>query len=322
MKSNASRQDPPSPAAVDLSGEIAQDRVIAANRSFHNQIAQNYDRHESCAFQPYWQRAFEEDLETIESRVGSSGRPLRCLDCGGGTGNLALKMLTRGWSVTVVDTSEEMLAVLQEKARARGHAPRLVHGSIEWFLEQPSVGFDIVAFSSVLHHLYDYRSVVRQALAVVRPGGIFYSSHDPVVPTQPPLSRAFNTLDITVGKIIFDPADILPGIHRRFVKLFSPPDSLFQRVLVTSGDLAEYHAGTGVDDGEIVRVLQMNGFSLIEHLRYPAGRTHALYLLNKHLRLLENFKIIAQRGLGYGTARTLGEIGQRTAPRTTNRVKP
>lgn len=308
--------------AVDLSGDTAQDKVIAANRSFHNQIAQYYDRHESCAFQPYWQRAFEKDLETIESCVSSSGQTLQCLDCGGGTGNLALKMLARGWSVTVVDTSEEMLAVLRQKARTRGHAPRLVHGSIEWFLEQPSVGFDIVAFSSVLHHLYDYRSVVQQAVAVVRPGGIFYSSHDPVVPKQPPWSRAFNTLDISVGKIMFDPADILPGIRRRFVKLFSPPDSLFQRALVTSGDLAEYHAGTGVDDGEIVRVLQRNGFSLIEHLRYPAGRTRALYLVNKRLRLLENFKVIAQRDFGYGTTKTRVEMGQRTGPRTTSRVKP
>jgi len=142
-----------------------QDRVIAANRRFHNQIAQKYDRHESCAFQPYWQEMLEKDLETIQSCVSSPGRVLQCLDCGGGTGNFALKMLARGSRVTVVDASEEMLAVLQQKARAAGHSPRLVHSSIECFLEETCAPFDIVAFSSVLHHLYDYTSVVQQAAA-------------------------------------------------------------------------------------------------------------------------------------------------------------
>jgi hypothetical protein len=73
--------------------------------------------------------------------------------------------------------------------------------------------------------------------------------------------------------------------------------------------------------GEIVRVLEMNGFSLIEHLRYPAGRTQALHLLNKRLRLLENFKIIAQRDLGYVTTKKV-ETGTRSGPRApTSRVK-
>src|SRR6266481_3625304 len=292
MNTEASLTNQPSQAAADSCTDTAQDRVIAANRRFHNQIAQKYDRHESCAFQPYWQEMLEKDLETIQSCVSSPGRVLQCLDCGGGTGNFALKMLARGSRVTVVDASEKMLAVLEQKARAAGHSPRLVHSSIERFLEKTSVRFDVVAFTSVLHHLYDYRSVVQQAASALRPGGIFYSSHDPVVPKQAALTRAFNTLDIAVGKLMFDPADILPGIGRRFLKLLSPANSLFQRTLLTDGDLAEYHAGTGVDDAEIIRVLQRNGCSTVQYLRYPAGRTQALHSLNQRLRLLENFKII------------------------------
>src|SRR5258706_6454150 len=103
MNRNASLISHPSPTATDSYGGTAQDRVIAANRRFHNHIAQNYDRHESCAFQPYWQRSLEKDLETIQFCISSPGRTLRCLDCGGGTGNLSLKMLACAWSVTVVD---------------------------------------------------------------------------------------------------------------------------------------------------------------------------------------------------------------------------
>src|SRR2546430_9045237 len=52
-------------------------------------------------------------------------------DCGGGTGNLALKMLARGWNVTVVDVSDDMLDVLGEKAVANGFLPRLISSRSE-----------------------------------------------------------------------------------------------------------------------------------------------------------------------------------------------
>jgi len=47
-----------------------------------------------------------------------------------------------------------------------------------------------------------------------------------------------------------------------------------------------------------------SGFSMVEHLRYPVGRTRALHSLNKRLRLLENFKIIAHSDLGHRMTRT------------------
>ena len=129
----------------------------------------------------------------------------------------------------------------------------------------------------------------------VRPGGFFYSNFDPVVPKRPFWARAFHSLDTAVAKLTLDPADFLPGVKRRLRKLFLPRDPMLGRTLASPGDLAEYHALSGLDDTRILHLLRMTGFAIVEHQRYATGRTSAVRLLNERLRLLESFKIIARR---------------------------
>ena len=273
----------------------AEARIITANRDFYRQIAEKYDRCESCVSNAHLQEILEADLDKIHSCFTSLGRTPRCLDCGGGTGNLALKMLARGWNVTVVDVSDEMLGVLETNAAAKGFSPRLISSPIAQFLTSTSETFDLVAFNSVLHHLYSYTRVAELAVTRVGPRGFFYSNFDPAVPRNSFWARTFETLDITAAKFMLDPRDVLPGIWRRMRKLVRRRDSLFGRAVVSVGDLAEYHARTGVDDAQIICLLESDGFAIVEHQRYPAGRTRAAQFLNEHLRLLENFKIIARR---------------------------
>src|SRR5882762_8429301 len=198
------RNGPPeiSPGSVSdrntIRTKAAEDRVIAANVDFYRQIADKYESYEPYLFDKILQQSLEADLDKIGSYFASLGRAPSCLECGGGTGNLTLKMCARGWTVTVVDVSDEMLALLKEKARAKGYSPTLIRSSIERFLVARSETFDLVAFSAVLHHLHSYMSVVKQAISRVRPGGLFYSNHDPVVPERPGWTWAFDSMDITV----------------------------------------------------------------------------------------------------------------------------
>lgn len=273
----------------------AEARITAANKDFYRQFAERYDRYESCVCNAQLQEILEADLDKIHSWFTSLGRTPRCLDCGGGTGNLALKLLGRGWDVTVVDISDDMLRILEKKATANGFLPTLFSGSIAQFLSATSQVFDLVAFNSVLHHLYSYRRVAELAAMRVSAGGFFYSNFDPVVPRNSFRTRVFESLDTVAAKLMFDPRDILPGIWRRTRKLFHRRDALFARPVVSAGDLAEYHARTGVDDTQVVRLLKRSGFAIVEHQRYPAGRTRLTQFLNERFRLLENFKIIARR---------------------------
>jgi hypothetical protein len=204
-------------------------------------------------------------------------------------------MCARGWKVTVVDVSEEMLTSLRAKALAKGFSPTLIAAPIERFLAEVDETYDLVAFSGVLHHLYSYTSVVERATLHICPGGFFYSNLDPVVPRRLLRARCFDSVDIALAKLFFDPADVVPGIGRRFRKLFLRPNVLFNRPVVSPGDIAEYHARGGVDDLQIINQLREAGFVLLDHFRYPSGRTRIGRWANNRIRALELFKIIAQR---------------------------
>ena len=277
------------------SARAAEETVIAANVKFYRQISGKYESYKPYLFDKVLQGTLEDDLDKIGSYFASLSRAPSCLECGGGTGNLTLKMCARGWNVTVVDISEHMLSLLKEKALTKGYSPKLVRGPMERFLEATAESFDLIAFSSVLHHLYSYPSVVQHAASDVRPGGIFYSNWDPAIPRNRFWARALDSMDIAAAKLTSDRGDVLPGIWRRTRKLFRKRDSQFLRPVVWAGDLAEYHAKTGVDDTQIIGLLEGKGFAIVEHTRYPVGRTKAGQILNNRLRLLENFKIIARR---------------------------
>ena len=274
---------------------VAEAKVIKANVVFYLQMAEKYDTYETYLFDPALQQSLEDDLDKIGSHLALLGRTPSCLECGGGTGNLTLKMCKRGWAVTVVDVSEKMLGLLRQKAQAHGYSPTLILSPIEGFLETAGESYDLVAFSSVLHHLYSYEPVVDRALKLLGLHGVFYSNYDPLAPRSPTIARLFDSFDTTIAKVLFDPADVLPGIRRRLRKVFSRKDSDFARAVASAGDLAEFHARTGVDDWKILRLLQANQISLIEHRRFATGRTNFTRQLNKRLRLLQSFKIIAQR---------------------------
>jgi 2-polyprenyl-3-methyl-5-hydroxy-6-metoxy-1,4-benzoquinol methylase len=212
-------------------------KIIEANVAFYLQFAEKYDNYETYLFDSDVQQSLEEDLE-IGSRFAGLLRSPSCLECGGGTGNLTLKMCKRGWAVTVVDVSEKMLGLLQQKAQARGYSPKLILSPIEQFLDTTHEDYELVAFSSVLHHLHSYTSVIERSLKRLAPGGIFYSNYDPLAPKNPFFAHLFDSLDTTLAKALYDPADILPGIGRRLLKLFSRGDPEFTRVVVSAGDLA------------------------------------------------------------------------------------
>jgi SAM-dependent methyltransferase len=277
---------------------VAEAKVIAANVDFYREIAAKYDSSEGYLFDPLLQRRLEADLDKIGSYFVSLGRTPSCLECGGGTGNLTLKMCARGWKVTVVDVSEEMLTSLKAKACAKAFSPTLVVAPIERFLAETCETYDLVAFSAALHHLYSYTCVVEQAAQHVCPGGFFYSNLDPVIPRHLLWAHCFDSVDIALAKLSSDPGDVLPGIARRMRKLFLPPDVMFNRAVASPGDIAEYHARSGIDDMRIIDQLQRAGFSMLEHYRYLSGRTRAGRLVNRYIRAMELFKIIAQREPG------------------------
>ena len=274
--------------------DAAGDQVIRANKEFYKQIARKYDDYEACTSDAFFQRWIEDDLKIIESKLPKRGGAVRCLDCGGGTGNVALKMLRRGWRVTVVDVSADMLAILERKVRSAGASATFLNESVESFFSRSHETFDLISFSSVLHHLYSPLNVVKIAAQRISPRGFFYSVFDPVPASSRLAAGCFLSLDTFLAKLLHDRADLFPGLARRMRKLMAPRDTAHDRPVISPGDLAEYHARQGVDDVAIENALIHAGFQ-VDRRRYPVGRTAFVRHLNRHLQLILNFKILAQR---------------------------
>lgn len=277
-----------------LSADAARDQVILANREFYKQIAQKYDEYEACASEAFFQRWTDDDLKIIEHRLHKQNSAVRCLDCGGGTGNVTLKMLRRGWDVTVVDVSADMLDILERKIRSIGASAKFFNEPVESFFTHSRETFDLISFSSVLHHLYSPLNVVKIAAQRISRQGFFYSVFDPVPASSRFAAGCFLSLDTLLAKLLHDRADLLPGLARRMRKLTAPRDIAHARPVISPGDLAEYHARQGIDDAAIENILNQAGFQ-VDRRRYPVGRTAFVRRVNRHLRLILNFKILAQR---------------------------
>lgn len=282
------------PSETTQKFDYSESAVIEANIELYRRIAAKYDCNETCASSLELQRMLDRDVDRIAMALGARSEPIECLDCGAGTGNLTLKMLRKGWSVTAVDVSSEMLAILRDKARRAGYSPQLIHDSFTDFLARCDRSYDVITFSSVLHHVQSYLSGVSIAAEHIAKKGVFYSAFDPVISAHPHAARYFDAFDALLAKLAKDRSDLLAGVGRRLKKGFLRTSGR-PRPIVSAGDLAEYHAKTGIDDRAIIEVLKERGFTVVDYSRRAFGRTSAAIRINSHLHLRESCKIMAQR---------------------------
>lgn len=112
----------------------------------------------------------------LADRVAATGRAaLDVVDMGGGTGGFAVPLAGLGHQVLVVDPSPDALAALQRRAAEAGVADRVR-------AEQGDAGTltavagraaaDLVLCHGVLEYVEDPGPAVRDALDVLRPGGL------------------------------------------------------------------------------------------------------------------------------------------------------
>ena len=85
-----------------------------------------------------------------------------------------------GYSVTAIDISAEMCAVLKKRFKAYLTAGKLA--VLNSPIEDASFDegeFDLVTCYSVLHHLPDYAGAVRKLSGFLKKGGVMYLDHEP-----------------------------------------------------------------------------------------------------------------------------------------------
>lgn len=258
-----------------------------ANRLLYSTLAESYDRTETCFVDPRQRRRLLEALDEVLSLVPDARR---ALDACGGSGNVSAILASRGVVPTLVDVSSEMLACWQDRALSMGLAPETHVGSIEEFLRADARRWDLIVFSSALHHLEEPDAVLAAAAARLDAGGAILTIYDPALATR--TLRFLRMVDWLGHLLLHRPAELV-AVGRRWVRrrrvgtAASAPPHI--------GRLAERHALGGIDDAKLRSTLQEHGLEIVVHERSYEARLLIVRIALRLVRCPSSFRFLAQR---------------------------
>ena len=218
---------------------------------------------------------------------------IRALDVCGGTGNAAFILYEFGCDVTLVDISPEMVLQFEDRCRREGKQIPTIISDASTFFEQTDGVWDLIVFSSALHHFRYPETVLLSALRRLTSGGLVVTVADPTINIRRQWFKVLSLIDRGLYA--------LRKNHESFWKAVA--GKFFQnRVSQACGDsvqassnigrIAEYHAQTGIDDEALVTKLSSLGYSVLFHKRYSGGYNHVFQVVYRRLRAETSFCII------------------------------
>jgi len=275
-------------------------KIASANRLFYAQTAALYDLTETCVTDPRAQALLEADLDRILQLIPRPLAQVRALDACGGSGNISLKLLRRGVQVTLADISEDLQAIFRRKCDAAGFTPRIHTGEIAAFLAGSEAQFDLIVFSSALHHLENVEAVLCLARERLAPGGLLFTTFDPTARAQHHLlTRVIQRVDYYGYKVFCQTSDVWAAAGRRTKRILAGASAADKSKAAinesTAGMLAEYHVEKGIDDLALVSRLKQAGYEVVWHDRYSGGRTALTRWLIRLLGDATSFKLLLRR---------------------------
>jgi 2-polyprenyl-3-methyl-5-hydroxy-6-metoxy-1,4-benzoquinol methylase len=259
-------------------------KVVEANIAFYREEARRYTEHrDSESFLQRYESRFDRHWQEMAPLLPPAPS---ALDCCAGHGLLTRLLYERGCRVTAVDVSAEMLDLLQLDG------VDLVCSEIGSFLESTETSWDLIAFGSALHHLWDYGDVLAAAGLRLKPGGLLYIVGEPIR-QRGATARAVRQGEIVARKLRRNPRDVPAAVRRRlsFERERGQPTSASSDQ--TTGFYAEVHA-FGLDWQEVMRGLEGLEILFIERGNSGSAFTKALKRVLPGYRA-DNFHLVARR---------------------------
>jgi ubiquinone/menaquinone biosynthesis C-methylase UbiE len=257
---------------------VSERSAAEANRDFYAEHAATYDATEECLVDPRQQARLRDLIEHALVRLPAGAR---ALDACGGSGNATLLLAEQGAHPVTVDVSPDMLALLDRKARDIGFEADTRLAPIEDFLREDETAWDLIVFSSALHHLEDPGTVLDLAAARLAPGGLLVTVFDPMLAGG--TLRRIRRADYALHVLLKTPGR-LPAILRR---RGSGGESV--------GAEAERHALAGLDDRALDDRLRAAGLEIVRHTRYADARYGVTRAVLRLTRTPSAFSLVARR---------------------------
>jgi ubiquinone/menaquinone biosynthesis C-methylase UbiE len=98
-------------------------------------------------------------------------KDMKTLEYGAGTGILSFLLSEKLGHITMMDSSAEMVKVMEEKVLSR-NATNLSPVLMDLEKERPYASYDLIFNQMVLHHIKDIRSIFDKFRQMLLPGGI------------------------------------------------------------------------------------------------------------------------------------------------------
>ncbi|MCL4519588.1 MAG: class I SAM-dependent methyltransferase [Thaumarchaeota archaeon] len=153
--------------------------VFEENVRVHKQEAPFYDSIHFEIFNKTEQSRIQKQIETIRKILFERelfGFPI--LDFGCGTGNVTGKLLENGFTVTAVDSSEEMIKMLRRKFRRAIENGSLTTLVLSQNNAVPKGKFGAIILFSVYHHLFDTLYYVNEFAKILANRGLLLIEHE------------------------------------------------------------------------------------------------------------------------------------------------
>ena len=254
-----------------------------ANRLFYAEHAVDYDATEFCANAALGQQRLRQALAPA---LGALPPDPRVLDAGGGSGNASRYLFEQGLQPVLVDVSAEMVALWRSKASALGYEPQTQVAELEEFFAEDQRSWDLVVFSSVLHHLEDPGRLLGQVARRLAPGGFIVTVFDPLqLPRRGAILRKLDYL----GWLILHARGELPRVVAQRLRPGAGAEAT-----VNVAAIAEYHAGTGLDDRALVAALAGAGLQVVTHQRTYDCRFSLTHRLARAMRMPTAFSVVVR----------------------------
>ena len=158
----------------NMAGSAAASRDIARNAAIHDRMVRRYRAIHVEIYNDREQARLAAAVAAAKAAIKSGSRPLRALDFGSGLGNVVNHLVRAGMEVTAGDISHQCLDYVGRHFQGVELA-ELNGRDLSNFADN---SFDLCTTYSVLHHIPDYVSAVRELGRVTRPGGVVMIDHE------------------------------------------------------------------------------------------------------------------------------------------------
>jgi len=244
--------------------DIDNERILEENRKLHNFSANNFDNYPPNIMRELKDMLFV-DVSCMQVMLCPKLiRTFRALDCGAGTGILGEILVNKNFDTYLMDISKEMIEICKKKTDNKA---KYIVSDAQSLLAHTPKKFDVICFTSVLHHIKDYIGVLELAIDRLNPGGFIYIADEPqLVTKEKPMSckmiEWFEGNIINTYRLCKNPKHALNFLSKK--------DADFDV------SIAEFHAAKGIDEKKIQDLFDKKGFKTIGFSTY---RFHSLKML-------------------------------------------